>query len=383
MKIGITFDVPDTPMGMFSNGIRQNAFYLMELLVNIGYDVELIIWSNFDKISNVYGYDGGRYKCVEFKEIHNRNYDVVVQFVFQLPSETAMQLKTDGVKLIAYNCGNSYIITMEETIFKKNHGYGQQHVYFAKYGQVFDEIWSIPQMVNTNQYYWKTLFRCEVKEVPFIWSNIAVEQLQSEREKESRTLLYLNRGEEKKLGIFEPNINTFKWFWPALLVCENSYRCDRDKIKHVYITNILDKTDKLNMELINKMVKALDLKKDGKLSVEARWNTLHFMSNHCDIAVSHQWENPLNYLYLDLAWMGWPIVHNAHLCKDIGYYYEGFDYEQGGQILNSVIETHDKNSNEYLERNRNLIQRYLPSSKKLQEEYIKLFEKLTKNKKSK
>jgi hypothetical protein len=56
------------------------------------------------------------------------------------------------------------------------------------------------------------------------------------------------------------------------------------------------------------------------------------MSNYCDIAVSHQWENPLNYLYFDLAWMDWPIVHNAHLCKDIGYFYNEFNYEEGGNV---------------------------------------------------
>lgn len=33
-KIGITFDPPEEPIKMFSNGIRQNAFYLMELLIN-------------------------------------------------------------------------------------------------------------------------------------------------------------------------------------------------------------------------------------------------------------------------------------------------------------------------------------------------------------
>jgi hypothetical protein len=383
MKIGITFDVPDSPMSMFSNGIRQNAFYLTELLVNIGYDVELIILSNFDKISNVYGYDSARYKCVDFKEILERNYDVVIQFAFQLPTNVAVQLKMNGVKLVAYNCGNSYLITLEETVFSKKHGYGQQHVYFAPYGKVFDEIWSIPQMVNTNLYYWKTLYRCDVKEVPFIWSNIAVNQLESEMKKEGGTLQCVNRGPEKKLGIFEPNMNTFKWFWPALLVCENSYRISPEKIKHVYVTNILDKKEKLNMDLINNLVKALDLKRDSKISIEARWNTLQFMADHCDVAVSHQWENPLNYLYLDLAWMGWPIIHNAHLCKDIGYYYDGFNYEEGGKVLSDVINNHDKDIPGYMQRNRELIDRYLPTNKKLQEKYIKLFDQLMKKKKKK
>jgi hypothetical protein len=100
------------------------------------------------------------------------------------------------------------------------------------------------------------------------------------------------------------------------------------------------------------------------------------MKTHADIAVSHQWENPLNYLYLDLAWMGWPIVHNAYLCKDIGYYYEDFNYEEGGKVLNEVISNHDENFEEYLKKNRELIDRYLPSNEKLQNEYITLFTNL-------
>ena len=91
------------------------------------------------------------------------------------------------------------------------------------------------------------------------------------------------------------------------------------------------------------MCRSLDLFKEKKITSESRYNTLEFMSKHCDIAISHQWENPLNYLYLDLAWMGWPILHNASLCKDVGYYYEGFNYEEGGNVLLDVINNHDKN----------------------------------------
>jgi hypothetical protein len=100
------------------------------------------------------------------------------------------------------------------------------------------------------------------------------------------------------------------------------------------------------------------------------------MSKYADIAVSHQWENPLNYLYFDLAWMGWPIVHNAHLCKDVGYYYDEFNYEEGGNVLNSVIENHDKNTENYIKENRKILDRYLPSNVELQKQYLGLITNL-------
>ena len=102
------------------------------------------------------------------------------------------------------------------------------------------------------------------------------------------------------------------------------------------------------------------------------------MSKHTDIAVSHQMENPLNYLYLDLAWMGWPVVHNASLCSDVGYYYDGFNYEEGGEILKHAILTHDENADKYIKKNRATIDRYLPTNKDLQEEYKTLVNNILK-----
>lgn len=93
------------------------------------------------------------------------------------------------------------------------------------------------------------------------------------------------------------------------------------------------------------------------------------MSNYADIAVSHTWENYLNYLYFDIAWMGWPIVHNGKLCKEVGYYYDEFNYEEGGRILKDVILHHDENADEYLLKNRSYLQQFLPTNVELQRKY--------------
>jgi hypothetical protein len=194
-----------------------------------------------------------------------------------------------------------------------------------------------------------------------------------------KTIKYVNRGREKNIAIFEPNLSIMKWAFPALLVCENAHRNLKDNslIKYIYATNLMQTSNtKFNMNVFNKMVKSLDIFTTKKLSIEARYNTLYFMSKYSDIAVSFQTENNLNYLYLDLAWMGWPIVHNANLCKDVGYYYDGYNYEEGGDILKNVILTHDENVLKYTEKNRKIIDRYLPTNKKLQKAYKKLIDNL-------
>jgi hypothetical protein len=236
-------------------------------------------------------------------------------------------------------------------------------------------------MKNTNYFYWKTRYRCPVIIVPYIWSPIAIEQMSNKNKG-----LYYNKGISKNISIFEPNLNIIKFSLPSVFICENAYRFNKDKTKinKIYITNVLKskkesgKSSYGNFDEIqfSRLTYSLDLYKDKKLFIESRYNSVLFMSNHADIAVSHQWENPLNYLYLDLAWMGWPIIHNASLCKDIGYYYNDFDYEEAGKLLNYVIDTHDKVCEDYLLKNRKNIEKFLITNKDVQNSYKMLIDSL-------
>ena len=378
LKIGITFDPPNSPIEMFNNGIKQNAFYFLELLINCGYDAQLIIApGKEEKVQNLYGFDSGRFKWEKFENILSAKFDIVIQFVFQIPTDIIKALKVKGSKVIAYFCGNEYVVIVERTLFgiKGNH-----NLQYSK-ERLFDQIWSIPQHEHTNFEYWKTLHRTEVVKVDPIWSPISIEQLEiNEIQKGKSDFSYKNRGKEKKLAIFEPNINIIKWFLPSLLVCENAYRKQKDLIQFVYLTNIQEKKEPFSLEMVNDLVQSLDLMSDKKISIEARYNTLFFMSNYADVVVSHQWENPLNYLYLDLAWYGWPIIHNAHLCADIGYYYEDFNYSQAAEVLVDVLKNHDKNATKYKQKNKRAIERFLPSNKNMQNKYKLLIENLIKNK---
>jgi hypothetical protein len=369
MKIGITFDPSDTPIDIFSNGIKQNAIFFHELLSDCGYDVYfIIIKGKEDRLLKLYGIDEN-VKYSFYEDILNSNFNLIFQFTTQLSLQILKDLKKSGTKLILYKCGNDYVMDLEDVLHDTERNRFPQYIYMDE--KIFDEIWSIPQHETTNFHYWKTLYRCDVKIVKPVWSPKIIQVFESVNGKD---FLYKKRT-GKKIAIFEPNLNVVKWFYPALLVCENAYRLVGDEIKFVYVTNIPDSNKKFDIDLVNEIVKSLDLYKDKKISIEARYNSLIFMSSFADICVSHQWENPLNYLYLDLAWYGWPVVHNAHICKDVGYYYKDFDYKQGGEVLSKVIKKHDSND-KYLSKNRKLLERYLPSNKSVQQSYKKLIDGL-------
>uniref|UniRef100_A0A6C0IX90 Glycosyltransferase n=1 Tax=viral metagenome TaxID=1070528 RepID=A0A6C0IX90_9ZZZZ len=390
IKIGITIMLPKRAIELFINGLNQNIFYLCELLLNIGYDCRFVV--NDDVINNidqneldVMLYDK-RIKIIKLTEIFKEELDILIIMGNILHDSIIKLLKKTKTIVLGYFCGNSYIIDSEIILYKYgNFSKGTFQYLLDDHTQLYDEIWSIPQMANTNIHYWKTFHRCNTIEVPFVWSNKGINMLEQICNKPYEYYLYKNNNKEKKIAVFEPSISIMKWCLPPLLVCENAYRQLKDKsiINNVYLNNVLTRGEAFNNEAFNMMVESLDLKRDNKCSLEYRYNSLDFLKGYADICVSHSWENGLNYLYLDLAWMGWPVLHNGHLCKDVGYYYDQFNYEEGGNMLVNILNNHDNNINEYLQRNRKAIDRYLPSNKDLQNHYEDIINKLLHNNKQK
>ena len=376
-KIGVTFTVPTQAMDVFTNGIKQNALFFYDLLYNIGYNVVFIVNDNEyeNAIKTNFWNIKDKYSYVRVSDSMKNPFHIIIQFGFQLTTRYLDFLQESSVKTVYYVCGNAYIMESEICLYKKgSNNIAPQYNEFKNHH--FSQLWLIPQHESTCKYYLQTLHRSEAIIVPFIWSPTIMETYEKEL---GASIVYKTVEQNKRIAIFEPNLSLIKWCFPALLVCENAQRQLKNKnlLKHISITNVLtNSNESFNVDFFNKMVKSLDLFSSKKISIESRYNSLYFMSKHADIAVSHQMENNLNYLYLDLAWMGWPLVHNANLCKDVGYYYDGYNYEEGGKILKNVILNHDENAEDYMKQNRAIIDRYLPTNKALQEQYKKLIDDL-------
>jgi hypothetical protein len=378
IKIGITLTLLSSVKSFFSNGINQNTLFLCELLLNIGFDVYFIVEDtklftiNNDVLKDIL-YDD-RFKYVKYSEILYSEFNFIITLSFSYSDMFIYNyLKHMNTKHVGYFCGNTYIIETEKILYNQ-HKARQKDAYDFKINNLvkYDEIWCIPQMSETNLDFWSILYECKCIEVPFVWSNNAIKLFCKANDCKEETLYYKNRGPEKKIAIFEPNISIMKWALPSILICEEAYRKNKN-VKHLYITNINScDTNDFNIEQFNKLLKTFDIVKDKKCSIETRYTTLSFMSNHADVVISHQWGNPLNYLYFDLAWMGWPIIHNAYLCDDVGYFYKNFNLKEAAVIVDKVLKEHDLNSSEYLETNRKNIDRFLPTNASIQEKYKEL-----------
>jgi hypothetical protein len=303
--------------------------------------------------------------------------DMLIVMGSQISNTDIKKFKTDpNKKVIAYKCGNNYVITMENILFRE-----QEENKSYQFEEDYDEIWYIPQQDEVNSGFYKTLYRTNAFIVPFIWHNqYLLEALTDiergfKRGKFKKDYRYEIGKEKKRIGVMEPNLNIVKFSLIPTMLVEECYRGDigKEHIDKLMLTNS-EKIAK-NKEFMA-MIKTFDLFKDNKITAESRYQTAFILSQHIDVLVCHQILNPLNYLYLDAAYMGYPVLHNAPMCKDLGYYYENSDTVDGAKQLDYILTEHDKNIDVYNERNDKVLMRYYADNMKLVKTYDKLISNL-------
>lgn len=382
LKIGITFGIKEPGQNNFwANGIIQNVVMLAKALKSTErkHKVYLLNTSQFEDPN--LPFDTKEFNVVNFWKEHQKMDLIIYVATSVTPDITAAYKKANPKgKAVSYKCGNNYVIEMERIIFKD----GDKTLIVGNDTEV-DQVWQIPQQEYQNQYYYETLYRKSVITVPFVWDPMflekevrAIDINHKAGDKKFSSPARYQPSETKMLSIFEPNMNVVKFCMMPLLMAERSYRNPeiKDKIKFLSLTNAM--TLGVNPMFVD-IVKRLDIYNDKKVFVEARYPMPFFLSQHTDIVLSHQWENPLNYAYLDAMYMDYPIIHNAEFIQDGGYFYPDFDIKKGEEVLNDVILNHDKNLEAYKEKNRPVLERYTSTSKELGKAYDLLIDNLFKD----
>jgi hypothetical protein len=77
------------------------------------------------------------------------------------------------------------------------------------------------------------------------------------------------------------------------------------------------------------------------------------------IIISHQIMNDLNFLHLEMFYLGHPIIHNCERLKDAGFYYEACNVEQGAKLLADLTSSTTKiDHNPIQTRSKEILWRY-------------------------
>lgn len=367
LRIGITIGLSNPNETLWNNGIKQNAVFLAEALKNCP-QVASVHLVNTTPVHITTGlpWDLERWPTFGFDAAKD-SLDILIELGGQIDATQTDYLKQRGTRLVSYCCGFEYVHAMEAVLFDRALWGSNLFV-----NRRYDDIWMVPQVDNISRSYFETLRRAPARSVPFVWDPVFLE----ERVKDlPATGNYHPRGSApRRLTVMEPNINVTKFCLYPILIAEEAYRVRPDAIGLLQVTNS-ERIAKQSMEFIT-LMNELDIVRDRKAIFLGRHDTPRFLAESTDVVVSHQLENPLNYFYLEVCWQGYPLVHNASLCPDLGYYYGGNDVRAACASLLAALAQHDDEYPAYQRRQRALIDRYSPHNPEVVETYARLLDQL-------
>lgn len=374
MKIGVTISLKEDYESLWVNGIKLNVINLVKTLQQIeGYEVcALDTGTSVTDLTKV-SWDYNKYPIYKFFD-EAPKMDLIIMLGTSLPSSLVNKLKTQNPKLkvIKYQCGNNYVIDMERVLFANED-------ITPSWDQGHDATWMIPQQEYQNKDYYQLIYRHEkdqVRVVPFVWDPEHMIKSAAQLYKAGKKIPgYVPKSrDQKKLSVMEPNMNVVKYSLIPLLSAEKVFRqYGEGAFKQMYIAS---GKELLQNSYYKGMIKHLDMVNHNPPLVKyiPRYPITLFLAEETDIVVSHQWENPLNYAYLDALYFNYPLVHNADFIKDAGYFYEGFSINDAAKKLEYALAEHDNNLDEYKEKNKSVLNRYLSTNPDVVETYRKLIE---------
>ena len=359
LHIGITIEIRSEDLCLWDDSIKQNALALARTLKasSLKHRVTLVNTTEV-AITPKLPWDLKEFNT-EFFEVVKHSLDILIVLDGQIADTPSALLKERGVKIIGYKCESNASLSAESII----HNLSVTKVPY--YNRHFDALWLSPQVAELNQTYYKVLHRCSTAQtVPFIWSEIPIESACANLK--NKGIYVTNKKIAKRLTILEPNTEILKNFLNPLMIAELFYRNLPHCIDSVNLMN-LDHRDK-HAELIG-ILAGTNLYSDKRIFLGSKQNIAKTLSKDTDVVISHQWGNPLSYTYLEAAWLGYPLVHNADLCKELGFFYNKTDVISGAEALNLACEVgmiggnypvkKKETASHYRERQRHLIKQFL------------------------
>jgi hypothetical protein len=389
MRVGITIGLTKGH-SIWSNGLVQNVLMFYDLMKEVpGIESVKLLDMHVRPASEYkedYPYLEG-YNVVYWDDefIHDQ-FDVVVVFGIT-PTDSKLRAFKRGdksKKVVAYKGGNVAVMQMEHIVYRNNtKSFSEEGKELELNGapiidiEEFDEIWMVPQQEFHNTDIFEIHHGTKARSVPFIWSSKFIdEEIKLIRSlSEDSRILFEERYEEIskwRVASMEPNKSVLKNAYPLIYGFEHAYSINPNIFEKFKICNSMEQAK--NKYLI-RLVHGRKFYQDGLLQLAPRWSVVHLLSKQADAIFSHQWGNPLNYAYLDTVYLGYPLVHNAHLCQDIGYYYEDWKMKDAGSLLVKALEER-KQDETYTQRHREILKRYTKDNKDMLHQYKLLFDNL-------
>lgn len=367
--VGITLYIKaDGDFGFFENGLRQNVIFLYEMFACMPGCKAVYLLNHGDGDAKTLPAELGLpdIPIVRAPDVAD-GLDILLLVGAAMDRELLLRLRENGTQVVAYKGGNGAVISMEAMVAKPPRADAER--YFDT--GLIDVIWMTPQHLPTYAGWCRTLYRCPVEEVPQVWSPRFVEMRL--RANANLAFGYKPGSTKWRVGILDPNNTVMKTSHLPMLVADCAYRSARDEFSAIYVTNSFRYRADPHF---SSFAARLASTQAGILTAEARFCSVDFLANHSDCVVTHQWENALNYLYYEVLYGGYPLIHNSRLLDGAGYKYIDFDIDSGRDVLLSAKATHDANLDTYRRATNAMLAKVAPTGTGTHRTHLELISRL-------
>lgn len=325
VKVGILIK---SAQSLFTNGCIQQSLFIHKMLNNIDdYQCDFVtIEENYEMYDEMIPI-----QIVKLYPEVIKNYDIILMVSLTLSTELNQQylslIKEHNVRLIDVLCGNLYVLLQEEFVFEK-------HNIMKNYKNPYiDEVWVL-EMYEYAKKYLELVYDVPVKVLPYVWDT---DVIKTYLKKENIQLKREHNSDKINICIYEPNMSIHKNSLIPLLIAEKFYKKYPDRLHKVYLFCKEKLTENGYYE---KMSIFTDKKVEmfGRVIMPFTLKLIDENNTYKTIVLSYTMMNNLNFLHLELFYLGRQIVHNCEPF-DNGLKYDSFDMHAAVDLLETARTT--------------------------------------------
>ena len=320
---------------LFSNGITQNAYFLYQCLLHCGYICEFLCSE-----PNPAPF---QYKNIPLRQISTdrdifnpESYSLILTMTRSLTKDQYTMFKKHNIQVISVVCGNHMMQDQEAFV------HGLKCASFSGRAETYDEIWTIPSLWRYKGYF-ETLKKVPVYKIPHLWHPCILQDRAKLLSNVNQSdLIYdcaKHTGEQIDIIIMEPNLGFVKNSWMPIIASECFYMRYPDLVNNVFVFNFPENPNSVSMIQTLKLGKKLRqfkrLEMDQILKHFSKQKTI-------PVFLTHHNNNHLNYLFYEVLYYGYPLVHNSDMLDDCGYFYTDNDIDSCAAAIYKAYE-HNKN----------------------------------------
>ncbi|WP_175924609.1 DUF2827 family protein [Burkholderia latens] len=341
MRIGISCFIR-SERNIWASGLDQNIVFLANLFDCLPF-VTSVVLIGVGEIKEFSSQEDPVFGNLPLVTMHDATelVDVIIEMGGALDIRWLDLMRARGKKVVYHCCGQPYMSLAESTIFRRSSPDSRP--------DRCDEIWYLPKDAAFAPML-SAMHRCDVFEVPFIWAPKFVDAANDRLRQAGGSFGYRRRPSSEHglhVAVFEPNVSVVKNSAIPMLICDEAYRTDAQSVTFMSVMNMRHIRERSTAQ---QFLSKLDLCREHKAAFYQRHEFVNVMARSPNAVVSHQWQNEQNYLYLDVLYGGYPLIHNSPWLKDAGYFYPDFDVQQGVGQLRRAASQHEQTLDDYRTR---------------------------------